>query len=101
MNPHLALLLAETAGFADAMNRRDFTVAGGLALVAMILAFLPRLPRAARWLSVGLALVSIYWVIELVRLNSPLPWSPMILFSPAALSLVAVWRTWRTLRRPK
>jgi hypothetical protein len=101
MNIFPVPLLAEAAGFADAMNKLYFIAACGLALVAMLFAFLPHLHRVARWMSIGFALAGIYLVIQLVRLNSPLPWSPVILFSPVALSLAAVWQTWRALRRAK
>ncbi len=89
-------LLADTFAAAEYLNRLQFTIACALALLALILAVLPRRLRGVRWTGIGFALVSIFLVIELARINHP-QWQPaVVLLAPVAFSLFALWLSWRT-----
>ena len=91
MNITLHPLLADAVGYGEAMNTLYFVAACGLAPLAMMLAFLTRRWRAMKWVSLGSTLVSTYFVIELVRLNSP-QWQPdAVLATPVLFSVLAVW----------
>lgn len=98
MNIGIYPLLADIDAFGEQLNSRMFAAACGFALVAVIVAFLPRTWRGTRAVSIGSALVCICLVVQLVRLNSP-QWQPApVLLTPVAFSLFAAWWSWRELR---
>ena len=99
MNIVLHPFLAGLEGYCEAMNRLDFAKACGAAGFALLLTFLPKRWRANRVAGVGFALASIYWVIQLVRLNDP-QWQPAwVLMWPVLVSLAAIGLSLRTLLR--
>ena len=88
-------LLADIGAFAENMNRLQFTVACVLALLALLLAVLPRKLKSLRWTSIGCALVSVGLVVELTRINHP-QWQPAaVLLAPVVFSLSALWLSWK------
>ena len=102
MNIVLHPFLAGLEGYSEAMNRLDFAKACGAAGFALLLAFLPKRWRVNRVMGIGFALASIYWVMQLVRLNDP-QWQPVwVLMWPVLVSLAAIGLSLRTLlHRPK
>jgi hypothetical protein len=101
MNISFTPLLADTMAAAEHLNNLAFAIACGLALVAMICAFLPRKWKAVRWVNICFALLGSYLVIELARNNSP-QWQPApVLIMPVAFSWIAVWLSWKPVRGVK
>jgi len=94
-------LLADTGGFAENMNRLFLEAAYVSAFLALLFAFLPFRRRLTRWFVSLFALGGILSVGVLVRENSPLPWTWVVLFLPAALSVLAVWLSWRLSQKGK
>jgi peptidoglycan/LPS O-acetylase OafA/YrhL len=92
-------LLAEAAGFADAMNRLQFGMACLFALSALLLSFLPQRWRVLRWASISCALVSISLVVYLSipSVNDP-PYQPTSVRAlPVLMALLAIALSLRTL----
>ena len=97
MNSVLHPFFAGLEGYCEAMNRLDFAKACGAAGFALLLTFLPKRWRANRVAGIGLALASIYWVIQLVRHNDP-QWQPAwVLMWPVLASLGAIGLSLRKL----
>jgi hypothetical protein len=99
MNIFLSPLVADIYAYGEAMNRLYFIGACGLAVVAILLAFLPRLHRVTRWMSIGFALACISTVVFVSTPNN-LPAQPVwVMALPVLVALVSIGLSLRTLIR--
>lgn len=99
MNIVIHPLFAGLEGYGEVLNRLDFAKACALAVAALIVFLLPRRWRALRWVSIGLALVSMSIVVHLSlpSVNSP-PWQPAwVMMCPVLVSLAAIALSLKTL----
>jgi hypothetical protein len=62
---------------------------------ALILGFSPWWRQGAKWVCLGFALISAYLVMDSYRGNQPLPWNPVVLFFPLAMSLTGLLLSWK------
>ena len=92
------MLASGGESYLAAMAQIELMQAYAAAVFALVIALLPWWRRGTRWLCLGLAVLSTWWVIDSYRGNQPLPWPLAELLFPLVLSAAGVFWSWRAAR---